>query len=224
MLSIISAFAVIGVSRYLESSKLKVDKEIVNSLNQATTSYFLLSSTTPIFDDSLEDNEKIQLLFDEGFLTSLPKANTNNATFVWNEELNLWFLSIDGEVASLSPLGSTPQEIVPNLTTEILSYYDENNRYPRTWGDYAYTDLGLDPDDWSNPIGHIIYSPSGSNIYLRPEDGYQFVLENENGDIFILKSSYQWNLIYNTIEDQWYYHRPEEGNIVLFSTLIIEPS
>lgn len=118
IMGIIATFSVIGVSRYLTNAKLKVDKEVVTSLNKATTSYYLIGRNTPIFDESNTDEERMQILVTEGFLSNIPTPNTENAKFIWDQDLNLWCLSIDGEVTALSPYGSTPVEITS--TKQVL--------------------------------------------------------------------------------------------------------
>ena len=57
-------------------------------------------------------------------------------------------------------LENAPQEnktitIVNDFLSRINDFYAENGRWPRSWGSYAFTDLGLDPQDWDEPIEGI---------------------------------------------------------------------
>lgn len=222
IISIISTFTVLAVSRFLTNSKMKIDQETVSSLNSATTSFYLLSKNQPIFDEALTNEEKIEVLYAEGFLSNQPIPNTSGASFIWDEEFKLWYLSIDGNKEALSIYGSTPNEIVPNITQDILTYYNENESYPRTWGDYRYTDIGLNVEDWDEPIGHVYYTPSGSMIFLEPEQGYQFILTKINNETVTMKDTLNYNLIYDTKSNKWYYHSISSDNEVNISSLVIE--
>lgn len=222
IIGIIASFSVLAVSEYLTSSKLKADQQTVVTLNDATTGYHLFTNLSTIFSEEATSEDNITTLVNEGFLSSTPIPQSDNASFVWDNDLSIWYVTIDGEATSLSPYGTTPQEITPNLVSDIQDFYTNNGRYGRSWGDYRYTDLGLEPEDWENPISHIYYTPSGKNLYLTPEDGYQFVLTNDDGDEFILKASYNWNLIYNDESGNWYYHTISDENLVNFSSLVVE--
>ena len=48
----------------------------------------------------------------------------------------------------LTSLGSDFEEITSAMILLVQNFYDENGRYPRSWGDYVYTDIGLDPSEW----------------------------------------------------------------------------
>ena len=137
--------------------------------------------------------------------------------------------SMDDPVAPepppLTTLGSTVGEISGSMLDMINEYYEENNRYPRSWGDYAYTDLGLDPEEWEDQeYGGIVYKPNGSVLRISPGEGYTFRIKDENGETHELPHSYNWDLVYRIPNDnRWYYHSVD-GPVVLIDTLeIIEP-
>ena len=92
----------------------------------------------------------------------------------------------------------------------------------RNWGEFAYTDLGLDPQDWQDPIAHIYYKPGGSLFRLRPEEGYVFVVNDINGNSRTLSYSLNWDLLYNAVDDKWYYHSISEANVIDISTLEVK--
>jgi Flp pilus assembly pilin Flp len=125
----------------------------------------------------------------------------------------------------LTPLGSSVGEISGGVLDLINDFYAENNHYPRSWGDYAYTDLGLDPAQWKDQeYDGIIYKPNGSLLRIRPGEGYSFRIQDENGETHVLPYSYNWDLVYRIANDnRWYYHSVE-GPVVLIDTLeVIEP-
>lgn len=73
------------------------------------------------------------------------------------------------EPPPLTSLGSTVSEISGGMLDLINDFYSTNNRYPRSWGDFAYTDLGLDPAEWKDKeFGGVIYKPNGSLLRIRP--------------------------------------------------------
>lgn len=125
----------------------------------------------------------------------------------------------------LTPLGSTVSEISGGMLDLINDFYSTNNRYPRSWGDFAYTDLGLDPAEWKDKeFGGVIYKPNGSLLRIRPGEGYTFRIKDENGETHILPHSYNWDLVYRIPNDnRWYYHSVN-GPVVMIDTLeVIEP-
>jgi len=119
----------------------------------------------------------------------------------------------------LSPLGNSFSEISTNMIDKIIEKYSISGRYGRTWGDYAYTDLGLSPEDWKNPIEHIYYKPGGANLSIRPEDGYSFIVNGTDGSKKTLPASYNWNLTYNDANKKWYYHTIKPENEIDINTL-----
>lgn len=223
IIGIISTFTIVTISRYLSSSKLNMDKQMVISLNEATTGYYILDRPNDVFDEEATSEENIMTLYTEGFLSSIATPNSKDAAFIWDGDSNTWYLSIDGSLENLSPYGNTPSEIAPKISNDIISYYENKGSYPRTWGDYQYSDIGLNPEDWKSPINHIYYRPSGSKLFLEPEDGYQFILETVRGVTINLTSSLNYNLIYNTVDQKWYYHSIEAENEVIFETMSVTP-
>ena len=129
-----------------------------------------------------------------------------------------------GEVAEepLTSLGSTFEEISGSMITLIQKFYDENGKYPRSWSDYVYTDIGLDPDEWNNAFNGIIYSPGGKRIKVTPEEGYIFYVTGSDGKEKALKSSYNWSMWYSMENEKWYYHRIKDKNEIDISTLRVE--
>lgn len=58
-----------------------------------------------------------------------------------------WNHSGDREVEKkMTPLGNTFTDISEGMIGLIQAYYDKYGRYPRSFGDYIFTDIGLNPD------------------------------------------------------------------------------
>ncbi len=224
ILGVIAAIAITLIGNTISNSKLKADQLTVNNLNTATRYYSFDNTSNTIFTSSLSDSEKIEALVESGFLSAQAIPQSKDATFIWDEDLLSWFLQIEDEVISLSPYGSTYDEITPEIISDIKEYYLENEHYGRTWGDYRYTDIGLDPLIWKEPILHIIYTPSGSKLYLEPEDGYGFTVYNSDGDEFYMEASFNWNIIYNDLDELWYFHSITPENEIDITTLVVEKS
>ena len=104
----------------------------------------------------------------------------------------------------------------------VKDFYDKNGRYPRSWGDYVYTDIGLDPDEWDNAFDGIIYSPGGKRIKVTPEDGYIFYVTRSDGKEKVLKPERNWSLWYSMEDETWYYRKIKDKNEIDISTLRVE--
>jgi Flp pilus assembly pilin Flp len=122
--------------------------------------------------------------------------------------------------APLSPLGDNFAEISTSMIDKIINKYLTTGGYGRTWDDWAYTDLGLNPEDWENPVDHIYYKPGGAKLSIRPEDGYSFIVNDKNGTPKTLPASYNWNLTYNDLDKKWYYHTISPENEINIDTLV----
>ena len=58
-----------------------------------------------------------------------------------------------GELNKLhTPLGNNFDEITTSLKAIVEGYYEENGTYPRSWGEFAYSDIGLDSENWDKPF------------------------------------------------------------------------
>lgn len=224
VMGVISAFAVVSISKILTSVNRNVDELTVDSLNVATSYYSFYNIERPIFQEESTDAEKISLLYTEGYMDKLATTKSENASFEWDEETLVWRLNIDGTVISLSPYGDTYLEIAPKIIIDMQNKLNSTGSYGRSWGDYVYTDIGLDPDDWDEPILHIKYRPNGSKLIMELESGYECTVYNNSGDRFFMKSSYHWNLIYDDITKLWYFHIVSAENVIDIDTLVVERS
>lgn len=115
----------------------------------------------------------------------------------------------------------TPVEKIANdFLKRIQAFYDKNGRYPRTWGDYRFTDLGLNPKDWSGLVEGIAWNPHGNEIGLanRPGDNIQVYVKDFKGNLLHLYDG--WNIWCRG--GVYYFHTVAPGNEVDISTLIIK--
>ena len=126
----------------------------------------------------------------------------------------------NGGIVALTPLGSTFQAISSGMIQLLEDYYVENNRYARSWGTYVFTDIGLLPGDWQNPVNNMYYKPGGNRLSIRPAAGYQFLVSSAvTGNTMIMKDTYSWDLVYNVADKTWYYRSISSGNEIAITSL-----
>ena len=121
--------------------------------------------------------------------------------------------------APRTTLGSRPTEIAGNFIDLMQQYYDEHGRWPRSWGNYRYADLGLDPQVWGQPIDGLVYNPSGKRFGIGNAlgDNYQVYVTDSNGNERHLYDGY--SVWYNFADHQWYYHDSGDNIPVDINTL-----
>ncbi len=122
----------------------------------------------------------------------------------------------------LTPLGSTFPEISGGMAALLQEYFELHGRWPRSWGDYAYTDIGLDPATWRQSYNGVIYKPVGNRIQVAPAEGYSFQFRDVNGTTVTLSWKTHWNLIYYMPDGTWHYHTTT-GVAVRIDTLKVIP-
>ncbi len=120
-------------------------------------------------------------------------------------------------------LGDTFQEITDGMIGLISVYYAENGSYPSSSGDAAFTDLGLNPNDWKLPYDHTYYTPAGNRVYVKPESGYVFKVKNTKGKELTLDPASGSSLIYDMKTKSWYYKNVASGQKIQIATLKIVP-
>ena len=109
--------------------------------------------------------------------------------------------------------------LLNDFSDRIMSYYNEKGSWPRSWGDYAYTDIGLDPDDWDEPVEGIYWKPHGSNFGLANigGDGIElYVTDLSCNEKHVYKG---WSVWCVRSSDRCYIHSMQPDNEVEFSTL-----
>jgi type IV pilus assembly protein PilA len=96
----------------------------------------------------------------------------------------------------------------------------------RTWGDFASTDLGLDPKEWGDaaPRDGVIFRPGGKNLSIRPAPGYTMTITDSTGVQKTLTNSLNWSFVYSLADDQWYFKSAGVGPPLDISTLVVTKS
>ena len=210
-----------GVDSLMADTRSAVDTASLSVLNQATTMYRLMNGVTSddAFAGCVTNEARMQILVEAQFLEAVPAPQQSDAAFQWDKNEQAWVLYVQGEAASITALGSTFTEISSALIQLELDRKSETGSFGRSWGSYAYTDLGLIPEDWETPVEHIYYKPCGSQIMISPEKGYTFLVEDMSGVVRKLPASYNWNLIGDCATGTWYYHLIAADNQIDITTL-----
>jgi len=109
--------------------------------------------------------------------------------------------------------------LIGDFYQRILSFKEENGRWPKSWGDMRFEEIGLDPKDWEEPVADILWIPHGDNIGLGNVYGddirlYVNKMDGSRMEIYTVV----W--CYPTTE-RCYYRFPEPENEVDISTLEI---
>ena len=219
ILGLLAGLAAVAVPAIMDRARRTADQTNLDALNTITDYYIVAEDMAdPVFDPESSDNQKLLLLIDAGYLSALPIPRQSGLAFAWDEDRDVWTM---GTASALTPLGSTFAEISQGFIALIEEYYAAHGNYPRSWGSYAFTDLGLDPDDFSAAIEHIIYKPAGSRLGIAPEVGYLFTVQSVDGLTYRLDSDLNWDIWYDFETTAWYYHSIAIQNQVDIATLQI---
>jgi len=220
ILGILTAIAIPVYFSLSERAKTAVDQETVSILNSVTSAFRInIKESDPFADAGKKENDLMQELANAGYIKEIYKLQTKDAALLWDFQNHIWRVIYNN--SPLSPLGNDFTEISSRMIALINKRYTDKGNYGRTWGDYTYTDLDLDPADWKDPVIHIYFKPNGSTLRIKPEDGYSFTVYDINGNKKTLTSSLNWDLVYSDIDKKWYYHSISAGNEIDITTLEI---
>lgn len=108
-----------------------------------------------------------------------------------------------------------------DFLARMEDYHEANERWPRSWGDYRFEDLGLDPADWEEPVEGIQWNPNGDRLGLAnvPGDSYQIYVDDLAGNTVRLYDG--WNIWCPVQDEHCYYHTVAPGNEVDMETLVV---
>jgi Flp pilus assembly pilin Flp len=117
--------------------------------------------------------------------------------------------------------GASFLSVKDDFLSRIQAFYDANGQWPRSWGDYAFTDIGLDPDDWDEAVDGIYWNPRGAALGLanRSGDNLQIYVNDLDGNTRHLYDG--WNIWCPVGDEHCYYHTIAPGNEVDISTLTV---
>lgn len=123
--------------------------------------------------------------------------------------------------AQPEPAMTNLQREVNKLLERIQRFYNERGRWPRGWGDYAYTDIGLSPTDYANPIDGVYIGPSGDKVSIGLKPGNKSVkvyVTDLNGNVRQLYSGWK---IWCLPGGSCYYHTVAPGNEIDLASLVV---
>ncbi len=129
--------------------------------------------------------------------------------------------AIPGDPASPSSGFAT---VSGDLIALMRDYCATDGRWPRVWAPYCYTDLGLDPAEYSEPIDRVLYKPVGATLQGRPSAGYVMTVTESLGQVRVLTNQLNWNLVYDAASGNWYYRTIDPANRIDITTLTTTPS
>jgi Flp pilus assembly pilin Flp len=120
-----------------------------------------------------------------------------------------------GQAAGLT---STPQQTAADIQARLQAFYTKNGRWPRTWGDFRFTDIGLNPADYTGLVNGISWNPAGDKVGLAnvPGDNVQLYVKDLQGNNMQV---YDGWCIWCLTSGACYYHTVAPGNEVDISTL-----
>jgi Flp pilus assembly pilin Flp len=115
---------------------------------------------------------------------------------------------------------SRTQDIMDDFLQRMQEFYDAQGRWPRSWGDYRFTDIGYDPADWDEAVEGIFWNPNGYRLGLAnyAGDNLQIYVNDLEGNTLHLYDG--WN-IWCLPGGGCYYHTVEPGNEVDINTLLV---
>jgi Flp pilus assembly pilin Flp len=129
--------------------------------------------------------------------------------------------TIGTAAATDTPIPLTTAAILQDMQSRIMAYYQLHHSWPRTWSPYNFTDIGLNPDDYSQPINGLYFSPHGSNIGIanKAGDSLQVYVKNLDGTMQHLIDG--WSIWCDAASSVCYYHTIASGNEVDISSIVV---
>jgi len=143
--NIIGAVAIdINYEIYAEDSLTPLDKELYTNIYDLITIIEYESNPSEL----LLNANNLEIF---GFTASLNEPENKTEYEIITKSTILFYfeftiLSASGSTEPLTIYGDTFSEITPNIISDIQDNFEEYGSYGRTWGDYRYTDLGLETE------------------------------------------------------------------------------
>ena len=226
---LLGLLAIVAIPKYYNlqnDANLAAEKGVVGAVRAGIHTYFAKNKAYPATLDSA--TSAVCSITNMCFNTVLDQ---NGVTSGWTKTASLSYQSSAGNtyiykpsdgsfMSSSTPLGSTFSEVTGNMIALTQSFFDANGRWPRSFGDYRYTDLGLNPADWSGVVyDGLIYGTGGSRVSIRPGAGWTITAMGLDGVNRVLKSSTGWDLWYDMATSQWYFHDITPSQAIDISTM-----
>ena len=242
LIVVISVVGLIALSRFFDFSRQAQDRAetgVIASVRDSLRYYGAESKAkarTPTYPPTLDAASAGPSSSSNPFFTAVLIHGTQDGT--WTKSSATRYRSPGGtsyvydpnegtfleSATPLTPLGSTFGEITGNLINLIQLYYDTQGSWPRSWGDYRYTDLGLDPAVWNGvPYEGLIYGTGGSRISIKPGAGWRITATGLDGNVRVLTAKLNWNLWYDMTTSAWYYHTITPEEMIDIGTMQVTP-
>ncbi|MDD2371281.1 MAG: leucine-rich repeat protein [Firmicutes bacterium] len=95
IISILAAVSIPVFSNYISETKSVTDNHTLSVLNKVTSLYSagITNNNDPFKDGTLNDNQLLQILVDNGFFTNTPEPQQKNLTFSWSYSDQTWSLT-----------------------------------------------------------------------------------------------------------------------------------
>jgi Flp pilus assembly pilin Flp len=106
------------------------------------------------------------------------------------------------------------QQIIGDMKARIMSYFNAYGRWPRTFSPYNFTDVGLSPGDWSQPVNGLYFSPHGNEVGIANKKGDDievYAKDLKNNTVHLLNG---WSIWCPVNAATCYYHTVAPGNEV----------
>jgi Flp pilus assembly pilin Flp len=113
--------------------------------------------------------------------------------------------------------------LVGDFINRINAYYAQHGRWPRSWNPYRFTDIGLDPADWSGLVGGLHWTPNGDKIGYGTVAGDPYIVYITNLAGQRLRLYDSWNIWCVAASQKCYYKTVAPQNEVDMSTLELVP-
>jgi len=134
-------------------------------------------------------------------------------------------IATPGPTGTPTPIPTPPPTAITSIAQDfmerIMAYYNKYGKWPRTNGERQYTDLGLNSDDWDNPVQGVNWDPAGSTVHLtiKKEDNVQMYVNDLDGNK--LKVFNKWPIVCVATSGSCYYHTVAPGNEVDINSLVV---
>ena len=103
IMGILTAIAVPRFIGFIEHARIVSDQMTVRNLNSITPlARMSLSIADPFLDENSTDEELIEFLVDESYLSSVVEPQTKDATFAWLIDDDRWYLLMGNEFHTIS--------------------------------------------------------------------------------------------------------------------------
>jgi len=162
-----------------------------------------------------------QALVEYGLILSLVVLAVLVVISVFGSQIAQQFNTIVNALSGKTAAPSTVPAISSDYMRRTLAYYQAKGRWPPTWGDQRFTELGLNPADWTGLVAGISWNPNGELIGLgnRAGDTTQVYVRDTGGNLLQLYDS--WNIWCVASSGKCYYHNYPGGTEVNLNTVEI---